>query len=55
MPEPGKTGSTEEVFRCPTCGHMFGTEGKDEGDCPVDHTHCTRSHCRVLNASDVDF
>lgn len=55
MPEAGKTGSTEEVFRCPTCGMMFGTDGEDEGDCPVDGTHCTRDKCIVLDASNVDF
>jgi len=55
MPEPGDTGSTAESFRCPTCGMMFPTDGKDEGDCPVDGTHCTRDKCEVLNASDVDF
>lgn len=55
MPEPGETGSTEESFRCPTCGEMFPTEGEDEGDCPVDGTHCSRDTCDVLDASDVGF
>ncbi len=55
MPEPGETGFTEESFRCPTCGEMFPTEGEDEGDCPVDGTHCSRDTCDVLDASDVGF
>ncbi len=55
MPEPGDTGSVEESFRCPHCGNMYATDGKDEGDCPVCGTHCTRSACTVLDASDVDF
>lgn len=55
MPEAGETGSTEEMFKCPVCGEAFPTEGKDEGDCPVEGHHCTRENCRVLNASDVGF
>ncbi|MHB9130046.1 MAG: hypothetical protein ACYDBB_03020 [Armatimonadota bacterium] len=55
MPEPGDTGSTEESFRCPTCGEMFPTDGQDRKECPVDGTVCTRDTCLVLNASDVDF
>lgn len=55
MPEPGETGSAEESFRCPTCGMMFPTNDNDEGDCPVDGTHCTRDSCKVLDASNVDF
>jgi rubrerythrin len=55
MPVPGETGSTEEDFRCPQCGEMFPTDGKDENDCPVCGTHCTRDKCLVLKASDVGF
>ena len=51
MAEPAETGSTEEVFRCPTCGEMFPTNSMDEGDCPVDGTHCTRDTCVVMIAS----
>jgi rRNA maturation endonuclease Nob1 len=55
MPEPSKTGSSEEDFRCPHCGDMYPTEGKDEGVCPVCGTRCTREKCTVMEASSVDF
>lgn len=55
MPEPGSTGSTEEVFHCPRCGEEFPTDGNDEADCPVCKTHCTRETCKVRKASDVGF
>jgi hypothetical protein len=55
MAEPAETGTTEETFRCPTCGMMFPTGGADEGDCPADGTHCTREKCEVLNSSNEDF
>ena len=55
MAEPAETGSTEEDFRCPTCGEMFPTNGEDEGDCPVDGTHCTRDTCLVIVASNEGF
>ena len=55
MAEPAETGSTEEDFKCPTCGMMFPTDGQNEADCPVDHTHCTRDTCVVLQASREDY
>lgn len=55
MTEPARTGTTEETFKCPRCGMMFPTDGKEEADCPADGTHCTRDHCVVLNSSDEDF
>lgn len=55
MAEPAETGTTEESFRCPTCGEMFPTNEEDEGDCPVDGTHCTRETCLVLDASNEGF
>lgn len=55
MAEPSHTGTTEEVFRCPRCGEMYPTDGKDEGTCPVCGTHCTREKCKVLHASNEGF
>ena len=55
MPEPGDTGSTEEMFRCPRCGTVFPTDGEDEGECPNDGTRCTRDHCLVITESNVGY
>lgn len=55
MAESRETGSVEEDFRCPTCGMMFATNGKDEGECPNDGTHCTRDTCLVINASREEY
>lgn len=55
MAEPARTGTTAEMYKCPTCGAMFPTDGKDEWDCPDDGTHCTRETCTVLYASDEGF
>lgn len=55
MAEPARTGTTIETFKCPTCGMMFATDGKDEGKCPADGTHCTREMCVVIESSDEDF
>ncbi len=55
MSQASEDGATEESFRCPTCGAMFPTNEEDEGECPIDGTHCTREACLVLFSSNEDF
>ena len=55
MVDPSENNSSEEMFRCPRCGNMFPTESREEAECPVCGTVCTRDKCLALNASNGDY
>ncbi len=54
MPDEGAA-SSDEVFKCWNCGHMYETNGQDQGTCPVCGQTCTRDRCAVLFASNEGY
>lgn len=47
--------SSEEVFKCWSCGSEYATEGQSEGTCLVCGQTCTRDRCQVSFASNEGY